>query len=143
MDWFGSWRWKWLDGDGTVLREGAGKNLLHNTGQQFILQNAFGPLTDNLTVLCEDCSYTTATNTLADVDTANTAFATVIIGDKIYVAGGTDNEATPGLYTVASNADNDTVASSQWALITGPRSLVVMLRQRPRLLKKALVAMPA
>jgi len=113
MDWNGIWEWWYHDKYGNVIQEGRGKNILHDTGQQFFLNSIFAPFGTYATCICQDCSYTTATNTLADVDAANTAFADVEVGDKVYLCGGTDNEATAGLYTVATNADNDTITTTE------------------------------
>jgi hypothetical protein len=54
-------------------------------------------------------AYTHSTKTLVKAG----AFASVTVGDQLYVSGGTN--ATPGLYEIATNADDDTVT-----LVTAP-----------------------
>jgi hypothetical protein len=51
-------------------------------------------------------SYTHSSTTLSKTG----AFASVNVGDQLYISSGTN--ATPGLYTIATNADDDTVTLS-------------------------------
>lgn len=56
-----------------------------------------------------DVDYTHSSKTLSKTG----AFANVTVGDQLYISGGTN--ATVGLYTIATNADDDTVT-----LVTAP-----------------------
>jgi len=114
------WHIRLVDENGNTEKECWRKNMVHNLGEQLLLQGTFAPLGTLLTVISTDASYVHGTKTLTAG--ADGAFATVSgeseadaeDGDYIYVVGGEAGGvlATPGCYlvdTVTTAANPDTL----------------------------------
>ena len=128
----GDWHVMLRDVDGRVLEDYWKRNILHDLGEQFILQGIFAPLGTLMEVLCEDCSFVHVGLTLADVDAAGTAFVATRIaaGDRLYLAGGTDNEVTPGVWIENARVNNDSVTLTTTAQAGGVAGGIVAMRMR-------------
>jgi hypothetical protein len=126
----GDWHVVLKDVDGRVLEDYWKHNILHDLGEQQMLQGMFAPLGTLAEVLCQDCSFVHGTLTLADVDTAGTFTSTVLIGDKLYLVGGTDNEVVPGIWEVATVPGANSVTLTVTAHAGGVAGGVVPLRSR-------------
>jgi len=128
----GDWHVIHRDVDGTVLADYWKHNILHDLGEQFLLRGVFAPLGTLMEVLCEDCSWVHGTLTLADVDAAGTAFVATRIaaGDRLYLAGGTNNEVTAGVYIVNARVNNDSVTLTTSPQAAGTAGGIVVLRMR-------------
>jgi hypothetical protein len=101
MGWQGIWRFRLVDNKtGAVERDFTVKNMLHNLGEQALLQGMFSPAGTMFTVLSTDAAYG---HELAILTAGtNGDFASVAAGDFIYVVGGEQGAriTTPGAYEV-------------------------------------------
>lgn len=97
--------------DGSQLWDSGWRpNILHDDGEQFLLQTAFAPLGTRMQVVAEECWYDHADHAdgakcLHNVGGAAAPFATVAAGDYLYLAG--TAEVTEGVYEVASVGGDD------------------------------------
>jgi len=104
--WGGFFEWQLRDKDGNIEQEGGGPNMLHQLGQQEVLNAYFAP--DIATVLESDAIYDVLNHAdgskcIHSASGTDDPFATVTAGDMVYIAGGAAAaEMVPGLYEVAS-----------------------------------------
>jgi len=104
--WGGFFEWQLRDKDGNIEQEGGGPNMLHQLGQQEVLNAYFAP--DIATVLESDAIYDVldhadGSKCIHSASGTDDPFATVTAGDMVYIAGGAAAaEMVPGLYEVAS-----------------------------------------
>jgi len=112
------WHIRLVDKDGNTEKECWRKNMVHNLGEQLLLQGTFAPLGTLLTVIEPDALYdqtghADGSKCLHSASGTDDPFATVTAGDYLYLVGGTDNEVTAGVYVVASvGADDENVLLS-------------------------------
>ena len=102
------WHIRLVDENGNTEKECWRKNMVHNLGEQLLLQGTFG----TLTVLEADALYDQAghgdgAKCLHSASGADDPFSTVAAGDYLYLVGGSDNEVTAGSYVVASVGGDD------------------------------------
>jgi len=119
--WSGKVKWQLRDEDGKIEQEGAAHNMLHNAGQQEILNGYFASPGTNWEVLGTDCSWDVGTLTLTDTLGGAVFAATNVLGDSenslgdktdgdwLYLAGGYDNQITSGMYQIATRTDDNNV----------------------------------
>lgn len=109
--------------------------MTHDLGEQFLVQTAFAPLGTRMEVLEADALYTQTGHgdgekCLHSSSGTDDPFASVAAGDYLYLAGGTDNEVTAGVYEVASvGGDDENVLLSSDPYAGNVASGIVVLRQ--------------
>lgn len=131
------WHFKLVDNEtGKVEKDFWRKNMVHDDGEQLLLQGIFSPLGTLATVIEEDLLYDQTGHAdgekcLHAASVGGSAFADVSSGDYIYLVGGTDNEVSASTYEVSSvgaDAENALLKSDPYAGdVTGG---VVALRNR-------------